>query len=181
VDTEAAPQGRKLKNVTLPKAFYLGGLPGTKAARNGLVVTNDGFGIGVFSAKKAVVRWDDMAGISFDSATARKSRAGKAVVFGVLAVAAKSSQSTAEITVNLKDGNVAIYELKGTSGPKVRAKLQPFLAAHEVRCLDDGPLPTEVAPAPTSAADEIAKLVALRDSGAITDEEFTACKASLLP
>ena len=30
--------------------------------------------------------------------------------------------------------------------------------------------------APTSPADEIAKLVAFRDSGAITDEEFTAYK-----
>jgi hypothetical protein len=33
---------------------------------------------------------------------------------------------------------------------------------------------------PVSAADEIAKLVALRDSGAITDEEFTAYKADLM-
>ncbi len=32
-----------------------------------------------------------------------------------------------------------------------------------------------------SVADEIAKLVALRDAGALTDEEFAAHKASLLP
>jgi hypothetical protein len=35
--------------------------------------------------------------------------------------------------------------------------------------------------APSSAADEIAKLVALRDAGAITDDEFEAHKAALLP
>lgn len=35
--------------------------------------------------------------------------------------------------------------------------------------------------APASAADEIAKLVAIRDAGAITDEEFEAHNATLLP
>ena len=34
--------------------------------------------------------------------------------------------------------------------------------------------------APVSAADEIVKLVALRDAGAIAAEEFTAHKARLL-
>jgi len=34
--------------------------------------------------------------------------------------------------------------------------------------------------APVSAADEIVKLAALRDAGAITAEEFTAHKAKLL-
>lgn len=35
-------------------------------------------------------------------------------------------------------------------------------------------------PAPASVADELAKLVQLRDAGALTDEEFAAQKAKLL-
>ena len=35
-------------------------------------------------------------------------------------------------------------------------------------------------PAPVSVADELAKLVQLRDAGALTDEEFAAQKAKLL-
>jgi hypothetical protein len=45
------------------------------------------------------------------------------------------------------------------------------------------PSPAAPAPSPTapvSVADELAKLVQLRDSGALTDEEFAAQKAKLL-
>jgi hypothetical protein len=180
---------KKMRDATFGRSEYLGGLPGTKKASGNLIFDESAVGVGTLHPKKGVVAWTDMAGISFDSATMKKSRAGKAVMFGVFALAAKNTQNAAEITVQLKDSNVALYRVPGKTGAQVRAKVQPFLIAHGVPCLDDAPAtlsvntapPAPVAPAALSMADEIAKLVALRDSGAITDEEFAAYKANLLP
>lgn len=71
---------------------------------------------------------------------------------------------------------MAPYQVPGKPGAAVRGKLQPFLAAKSVPCLDEAAPVTNVA----SAADEIAKLASLHDSGAMSDEEFTAHKAKLL-
>lgn len=171
-----------MKTVRFSNAQYLGGLPGSKPTNVSvtLFIGDEGVGVGTFSPKKGVVSWDEMSGVSFDTGTAKKSRAGKALAFGVLALAAKKTQDEAHLTVMLKDGNVALYRVVSKSGLVVRGKVQPFLAAHGVPCLDDGVAPAAVAPAAISAADEIVKLVALRDAGAITEEEFTAHKAKLL-
>ena len=84
-----APKKKRLKAVaSFPKAQYLGGLPATKAASGNLIFTAEEVGVGVLSPKKGVVAWDGVAGISFDSNTIKKSRAGKAVMVGVLALAA---------------------------------------------------------------------------------------------
>ena len=131
--------------------------------------------------KKSSVRWDEMAGISFDSGTAAKSRAGKALLVGVFALAAKNTQRDATITATRKDGNVAIYQVTGTSGGAVRAKLQPFMVDNGVPCTDDAPLS---APAPAAAepdpADQLKKLTDLHDSGLLTDEEFEAKRAPIV-
>jgi hypothetical protein len=171
---------KAMKTVRFSNAQYLGGLPDTKptAASVTLFIGDDGVGVGTFGPKKGVVFWGEMSGVSFDTGTAKKSRAGKAVAFGVLALAAKKTQDEAHLTVTLKDGNAALYRVVGKSGVAVRGKVQPFLAAHDVPCLDDGVAPAGASP--VSAADEIVKLVALRDAGAITEEEFTAHKAKLL-
>ena len=83
----------------------------------------------------------------------------------MLALAAKSSQDKADITIQLKDGNVALFQVPGKSGAQVRGKVQAFLVAKGVPCLDDAPVATEPTPVPTlaqpqapvSAADEIAE------------------------
>ena len=105
----------------------------------------------MFSPKN-VIKWEDIAGVSFDSSMAKKSRAGKAVAFGVFALAAKNTQNAAEVTVLLKDGNVALYRVLGKSGAQIRGKVQPFLASNGVPCLDDMPVAESAAP-PVSAAD----------------------------
>ena len=133
------------------------------------------------SPKKSPVRWDEMAGISFDSGTAAKSRAGKALLVGVFALAAKNTQREATITVTRKDGNVAIYQITGVSGGAVRAKLQPFLIEHGVTCLDDAPLPAAAPAAPEAdPADQLKKLADLHQSGLLTDDEFAAKRAALV-
>jgi len=187
VDDDGSSKKHRGKKATIQKVVYLGGLPGDKGGYKGnMIVTEECIGMGALHPKKSSVRWDEMAGISFDSAAMKKSRKGKAVAFGVFALAAKSTQNGAEVTILRKDGNAALYTVTGKTGVQVRAKLQPFMAEHGVPCLDDAPLATDgapaapAAPAALSTADEIAKLVALRDSGAITDEEFTAYKANLM-
>ncbi len=178
-----------MRDVSFGISEYLGGLPGTKKASGNPIFSDEAVGIGVLHPKKGAVRWEDMVGVSFDSGSMKKSRAGKAVAFGVLALAAKSSQDKADITIQLKDGNVALFQVPGKSGAQVRGKVQAFLVAKGVPCLDDAPVATEPTPVPTlaqpqapvSAADEIAKLAELHRSGALTDEEFAAHKAALLP
>jgi hypothetical protein len=168
------------KKVTFRKAVYLGGLPGDKGGYSGnLFADDEALGMGQFSGpKKSSVRWDEMARISFDSGTASKSRAGKALLVGVFALAAKNTQKDATITVNRKDGNVAIYQLTGTSGGAVRAKLQPFLVEHGVRCTDDAPLPAD-APA-ADPAEQLKKLADLHQSGLLSDEEFAGKRTEII-
>ena len=81
------------KKVALAESVYLGGLPDTKPSRQSLNLffTDEGIGQGMMFSPKNVIKWEDIAGVSFDSSMAKKSRAGKAVAFGVFALAAKNS------------------------------------------------------------------------------------------
>jgi Short C-terminal domain len=170
-----------MKKVNFQKARYLGGLPGDRGGFGGrLMIDDNGIGVGAFNPKAGIVAWGDMAGISFDSDTASKSRAGKALLVGVFALAAKKTQKQAVITVNLKDGNTTLYEVTGKSGQAVRGKIQPFLIEHGVPCLDDAPAVVPVPPATATTADELMKLAELHAAGALTGEEFAAAKARLL-
>jgi hypothetical protein len=170
------------RKVAFPKAVYLGGLPGDKGGYKGNFVANDEcLGMGVVSPKKSPVRWNEMVGISFDSGSAAKSRAGKALLVGVFALAAKNTQREATVTVTRKDGNVAIYQVTGMSGGAVRAKLQPFLIEHGVICTDDAPSPAAAsAAAAPDPAEQLRKLADLHQSGLLTDEEFAVKRAAIV-
>ncbi len=101
----------------LRKAHYLGGAPGDKGGFGGNLIVNDvGLGVGAFHQKAGIVKTGDMAGIGFESGTASKSRAGKAMLVGVFALAAKYTQKDATITVTQKDGTVTLYSVTGKSG-----------------------------------------------------------------
>lgn len=172
-----------MKKVTFQKAQYLGGLPGTKATKAAvnLFVTDDGVGHGMFGPKSPI-SWDEIAGIGFETGTAAKSRAGKVMAFGVLGLAGRKSQNEANITVQKANGDVALWRVEGKSGHQVRGGFQAFMTAKGVPCLDDAPAAADVVSetAPTSVADEIAKLAELHKAGVLTDEEFAAHKANLL-
>lgn len=168
---------------------YLGGLSGDKGGYGGnLIVDSEGIGCGVTNKKKGVVLWQDASGISYDSEQIAKSRVGKAMLVGVFALAAKNTQAAATITVTLRVGGAAVYQVAGKTGPAVRGRIQAFVLAAGVPCLDD--LPSESIErasvndhsprAPLSVADELVKLVALRDAGVLTDDELSAQKAKLL-
>jgi len=168
----------ELKTVKFTNAQYLGGLPGSKPTTMSvtLFVTAEGIGVGSWGPKKGMVSWGEMAGVSFDTGTAKKSRAGAALAVGVFALAARKTQDEAHVTVTLKDGNAALYRVVGKSGLVVRGRIQPFLVANGVPCLDDG-VPVVVAAGPL---DQLKALGELHDAGVVTDEEFTAKKTSIL-
>lgn len=128
-----------LKTVKLTKVAYLGGLPSETGSDRAsiLFVSSTGIGWGNFKPSKGIVNWSDVRGVSFDSGTMAKSRVGKALVFGILALAAKGTQSDTHLSVFLHDGNVVVYHAVGTPGPALRSKVQPFLTAAGVPCLDD--------------------------------------------
>lgn len=69
------------------------------------------------------------------------------------------------------------------AGSRTRFHMIPKAEVDEMAATIRGRMALSTVPtaAPSSAADEIAKLVALRDAGAITDDEFEAHKAALLP
>lgn len=174
--------------VTFAHSKYLGGLPGDKGGYGGnLIVDSEGIGCGITNKKKGVVLWEQASGISYDSEQIKKSRVGKAMLIGVFALAAKGTQSAATVTVALKDGGAAVYQVEGKPGAAVRGRIQAIVSSAGVPCLDDMPtapsgpsLAAQPLIATVSLADEIAKLAALKEAGALTDEEFADQKARLL-
>ena len=165
---------------------YLGGLPGEKPSKVGgnLQLTDECIGIGTLKPKSAVIRWSDMAGVSFRVETVQKSRAGKVVLFGPLGLLAKNTKNQTALMVQLKDGNAALYEVDKMGAIQVRGKFQPFLSQHRIPCLDDSP-GAGASPPPDggpglSIADELAKLAELKNQGVLSEEEFAAQKARLL-
>ena len=136
-------KSKAMKEVTFVKSRYLGGLPDTKPYNGNLMVNDQCIGVGILKPQRGDTKWEDMAGISFESGSMKKSRAGAALAVGVFALAARNTQDRADLTVSLKDGNVALYQIPGQSGAMVRGKIQPFLAAHGVPCLGTrrSPLP----------------------------------------
>jgi hypothetical protein len=156
---------------------YLGGLPNDNDRyRGNFCITDDEVGAGVGAPEAGVVGWNDIAGISFDPDTVDKSRVGKAVAFGVLALAAKRTQNVTLIMVALKSGGAAFYQIQDSVG-SVRALFQPYMTERGVPCLDDPVVP--IAPV-ASVADEIAKLGELKAAGLLTEDEFVTQKAKLL-
>lgn len=163
--------------VSFLHAEYLGGLPNTKPCSGTLFIGNESIGIGAFGPKKGIVKWSDAVGISFDSDTAKKSRVGKAMLVGVFALAAKKTQDEAIITVSLKDGNAALYEVKGIKGAAVRGKIQALFTAAGVPCLDDASI---LISAESSIPEKIAQLAQLHEAGILSEAEFTEKKMELL-
>ena len=144
------------RKVSFAKTTYLGGLPNTKPSRGStyLWVTDLGIGHGAFGPKdRNFIAWDKTAGVGFESGAATESGVGNAAALGALSLDGEKRQSEAHVTVQLKDGNFALYRVSGKSGAQIRGKVQEFLVANGVPCLDDVTAPGS---GPTTAADESA-------------------------
>lgn len=143
----AKPKKQVLKPMKL-RGKYLGGLPEEptpypNSQGNGAAVfhvRDGGIGVRVFRQGKmhGAISWDRIASIELSGGTAAKSKVGATVMFGIAgALGSAGSQDRTEMTVNLKDGNKAYYQIFGKSELAVRAQLLPVLAQHRISCLDN--------------------------------------------
>ena len=114
------------------------------------------------------------------SEQAAKSKLGAALFFGVLgAVTAKGSEDRATLIVYLKSSEKGYFTLNGQSVASVLGILEPWMRHKGITlgAPGEGPAPTA---APKLIADELAKLAQLRDSGVLSEEEFSALKGKLI-
>lgn len=95
---------------------------------------------------------------------------------GFIQIAHSGSQESKGGTFDaVKDENSIVFVKK--AAPDF-ARIRDFI--QERISLAHAPQPAQAASAPTSLADELTKLAALRDQGVLTPEEFDAQKARLL-
>lgn len=98
-----------------------------------------------------------------------------AVGIFAFALKKKSKDKDAFITVELNDGQEAVFHIKDKSPMELKAKLSKAVA----QIKQNTQKPTDAAGS-TSAADELAKLATLKKRGIITQDEFDKKKTELL-
>ena len=133
------------------------------------------------------IPWSEITDLEVEGPEQASQRftATRLALLGPLGLAFKKSKKSTVIQVSTKSGDLAVFVTEKYVVHEVKPKLQAIINKIRQACAPaESALlsPAEPVPAtsPISAADEIAKLAALRDSGAITDEEFAAYKAKLL-
>lgn len=120
-----APSGQV---VHIPHAKMVG----ESGARFNLVIKDGVIGLGVRTPNASRIALSAGTAIRFETAIVKKSRKGKALAFGVLALAAKGQQNAALMTIGTSRGSMT-YEVAGLTGPELAAKLRGPLAALGIR------------------------------------------------
>lgn len=112
--------------------------------------------------------------VEADPSSAKRS-AGAKVALGVFALATSKKLKECYVVVNSREGDLIVHVKQPPM--KVQALVAPYAALYgDVPDTD----PTAEVPAVPDAADQLRKLGELRDSGVLTEEEFSAKKAELL-
>lgn len=167
---------------------YLGGHPSAPSAVNGcnLVITDRTVAIEKGTVIHMKMDLSEVGGISVETEEEARRRytATRMLAVGVFALALpKKTAGSVLVLVDTAQGPLT-FEKPKTSKAETLRLLGPLIAAAGTRSL--GPAHTTpaeaalTAPPAVGVADELAKLVALRDSGELTDEEFSRQKAKLL-
>jgi hypothetical protein len=174
---------------TAADTTYHGGLTSDPKSHQACIVKVDKKGVSLSKIRTYfTIPWSEVTALEVEGPeqAAQRFTATRLVLLGPLGLAFKKSKKTTVILVSTRSGDQAVFETKKYQAHEVKPKLQAII--NKIQQANPEPpeaVPTLEEPAPpappVSAADEIAKLVALRDSGAITDEEFMAYKANLLP
>lgn len=166
--------------ITFASGHYLGGHPDQSRSKSGnLYFTDSEIGVGLIGPKHGTVAWSDAASIEITSEQVAKSRAGAALMFGVGALAAKSSSNKATIIVRTKDGHQIYFQLDNKDAAHVRAKVSALLTSAGVPFYAEVPIAATPAAGPDTIA-QLAQLAQLREAGHLSDEEFQAQKARVL-
>lgn len=123
-----------------------------------------------------------ISAIEVTSEQVAKSKLGAAALFGVLgAVTAKGSEERATVIVYLKSGEKGYFTISKQSVPSLLGTLEPWMRERGITLgsPEEAP-PIQAVAAPKLIADELAKLAQLRDTGVLSEEEFSALKAQLI-
>ena len=128
-----------------------------------------------------ICRTRAIATIEVTSEQAAKSKLGAAVVFGVLgAVTAKGSMDRASMLVTLRNGETGYFTIQKQSTASLLGALTPWLREHGISLGSPDVEAAQPALAPKLIADELVKLVQLRDAGVLTEQEFVELKTKLI-
>ena len=168
------------KSLTISYAQYLGGLGDSPKKKTGNFVIDDTrLGMTVFGKSfNPEILLSEVEGVSFDSETLAKSRVGKALVIGVFALAAKSSKTVGQMTVHLKDGQIAAFEFEKLKALEVKVKIMGKLSPLGIPCLDDSPKSSALTQG--SVIEQLQGAESLLKSGALTQSEFDSLKSKIL-
>ena len=117
-----------------------------------------------------------IASIEVTSEQVAQSKVGPALVFGILGLAAKGAADRSTLVVSLRNASTGYFIVKKYFAAQLLAIIDPW---RQEMGIGLGGAP-EVAGGPVSIADEIAKLAQLRDSGALSEDEFVLLKTRLI-
>jgi hypothetical protein len=173
------------KKLLFTYSEYLGGHSTLGHKRRGnLVMTDKEMGMGMSrSPRHAVLQWSDISSVDVSGDQVGKSKIGATLVFGVFGgLAAKGTKSQTAITVYTKDNQVAYYRIDKANALEIRAKITPLLRAVGVPFHDELVEHNSSSSVTQSVdvADQLTKLVKLKEQGIVTQEEFDNQKTKLL-
>ena len=118
-----------------------------------------------------------IASLEVTSEQVAKSKVGATLLFGVWGgLAAKGAADRSTLVVNIKNGSTGYFIIKKYFAAQLLAIVDPWRREMGIG-LGGSP---EAAGGPVSIADEIAKLAQLRESGALTEDEFVLLKTQLI-
>lgn len=177
-------------NFAIFMSKYYGGLAAyPKPSSGNLIFTETAMGVGGGAPKNPAIPVSEIAAIDINGSASAKSRVGAELMLGVAALAAKNSQTDTTLTVFLRDGQQAVFEVGSHKNPAaMRGKIGSWAAAVGVPWANQAPQATPVAPqqdnagttVPRDAAEQLTQLAALHASGALTADEFAAAKARVI-
>jgi hypothetical protein len=172
---------------TASDTTYHGGLLDHPKSHSGCVLRIDKNGVSLVKLHTIFsISWSDITDLEVEGPEQASQRftATRLALLGPLGLAFKKSKKSTVIQVSTKSGDLAVFVTEKYVVHEVKPKLQAIInkirqASPPAESALLSPAEPVAASPPISAAEQIAKLAALRDSGATTDGEFAAYKADL--
>ncbi len=162
-------------SVSFPSSRYLGGLPEHTTEMKGTLNLNRSC---IQVGNVEILNWIECSGVAIESSQVAKRKVGATLVFGILGgVAAKGSKDQSVLTVGRRDGTSAYFEIDNKSWQEVKAKISPLLNSLSIPMY--GEMPSQ-APGGSDVVSDLERLVELKASGHIDEDEYARLKSKLI-
>jgi hypothetical protein len=155
---------------------YLGAR--SRGESGGLRATAEGLFYKPLLGSKVTIPWNVIQDIEVTTESKKRVTAGRAVAIGIFSLAARKNETFTYIHV--QDANTVWSFAAKTTQVKVLAAMKPVLDAFQGRTRTQTQAEIPHVQQQLSVADELAKLANLRDSGVLSEDEFSTEKAKLL-